>query len=237
MKNLRTPEKLRIAGVGIMALFCLLQFSCLKDNNNYVAPPPTALLLVTQASPDAPAEQIALDNNRVNQSPFNYNDFIGYFNAYTGKRNVILYNYSTLAQVAHDTIRLNQNTAYSLFLSNTYTNPDFTLLTDSLAQPASGMATIRFVNVSTDAGTVDLVANTTSLVVNKPYKAASAFKPVAGDQTYNFQVVKSGTNTVLATLSSVNINTGSVYTVWLHGLAAGSGTSKLSVDIMKNAFY
>jgi len=236
MKNLRTPGKLKLAVIGVMAMFCLLQFSCLKDDNHYVATP-TALLLVTQASPDAPAEQLALDNNRVNQGPFNYNDYIGYFNAYTGKRNAILYNYSTLTKIASDTITLHQNTAYSLFLSNSYTNPDYTLITDSLAQPASGMGTVRLVNVSPDAGSVDLVANGTTLVSNKAYRAASVFKPVTGNQTYNFSVVQSGTSTVLAKLDTITIRAGSVYTIWLHGKAAGTGTAKLSADIMKNAFY
>lgn len=227
---------MNIAGIALAAVFCLLQLSCVKDHNNYVAPP-TALLMVAQASPDAPAEAIFLNNNRVNNIAFNYNDVVGYFNAYTGSRTVILYNFISGTKIAADTIELKDKTAYSLFLSNTAAHPNFTLLTDSLAQPAAGMATIRFVNVSPDAGAADLVANSTALVVNKAYRGASQFKPVTGGATYKFEIRKNGTNTILATLDNINIKTGSVYTVWLHGLAAGSGNSKLSADIVKNAFY
>lgn len=238
MKNLKTPSKFRIAGIAFLAVLCLLQFSsCLKDNNNYVAPPPTALLMVIQGSPDAPEEALFLDNNRVNNPPFNYGDNIGYFNAYTGERNVILNDYNSGTRIASDTMRLNSNVTYSLFLANTYTKPDFILLTDSIAQPASGKATIRLVNVSPNAGSVDLSANSTTIVTGKGYKGSSAFISVTGGATYNFSILKNGTTTVLATLNAIPINTGSVYTIWVHGMANGTGTSVLKADIINNAYY
>jgi hypothetical protein len=238
MKNLKTPSRFRIAGIALVAILCLLQFSsCLKDKNNYVPPPATALFMVIQGSPDAPEEALFLDNNRVNNSPFEYGDNIGYFNAYTGERNVILNDYNSGTRIASDTMRLNSNVAYSLFLANTYTKPDFILLTDSIAQPAAGKATIRLVNVSPNAGSVDLSANSTTIVTGKAYKTASAFITVAGGTNYNFSILKTGTTTVLATLSAVPIRTGSVYTVWLHGSANGTGTSVLKVDIINNAYY
>jgi hypothetical protein len=237
MKILNQTPKTRAVIIGAMALLCLLQFSsCLKDNNNNNVQIPTALLMVVQASPDAPAEALFLDNNRVNNPPLNYNDYVGYFNAYTGVRNAVLNNYTTAARIASDTIRLKANNAYSLFLSNTAATPDFTLFTDSLAQPASGMATVRLVNVSPDAGKIDLFANSTAVVNNEAYKGASSFKPVTGNTTYVFEIRKAGTNTVL-TKDTANLKTGSVYTIWLHGLASGSGSTKLSAGILKNAYY
>ena len=92
--------------------------------------------------------------------------------------------------------------------------------------------------MSPDAGAVDLALNSTVLVSNKYYKGASSFLPVNGNNTAStFQVLKSGTNTVLATLSNVTIQNGNVYTVWLHGLAAGSGTTVLAVGIINNVYY
>jgi hypothetical protein len=238
MKNLKTPSRLRMAGAALFAVLCLLQFSsCLKDNNTYVAPPPTALLMVIQGSPAAPGEALFLDNNRVNNPPFNYGDNIGYFNAYTGERNVILNDYNSGTRIASDTLQLKSSTAYSLFLANTYTKPDFILLTDSIAQPASGKATIRLVNVSPDAGSVNLSANATTIVTGKAYKGSSAFITVNGGTNYNFSITKTGTSTVLATINAAPIKAGSVYTVWLHGLASGSGATALKADIINNAYY
>jgi hypothetical protein len=236
MKSLRKIKSV-LAGVGFVSLLSILLFSCLKDHNTYVTVP-TAQLMVIQASPGAPAETLYLNNNRVTSQPYNYGDWVGYFNAYTGARQVVLYNYNNQTQIVSDTVTLQQGIVYSLFLANTYTKPDLILLKDTISQPASGKATIRFVDASPDAGAVDLLANNTALVSNKAYKGASSFLPVTGNNTaYTFQVLKSGTNTVLATLSNVTIQNGNVYTVWLHGLAAGSGTTALGVDILNNVFF
>jgi len=209
--------------------------SCLKDNNQYYVSP-TALLMVIQASPDAPTESLFLVPNQVNQSAFNYGDHLGYFNAYTGNRQVQLLGYGSSSLIASDTIHLAVNNTYSLFLASTYTKPDFILLTDTIKQPSAGNATIRFVNVSSGSGSVDLLANTTALVNTEPYKGVSAFKAVSGNMQYNFEVRASGTTNVVASLDSINIKSGGVYTIWFHGTATGT-SPKLSADIIANAYY
>jgi len=229
-KNLKSTAALAC----ILSLSAVGLTSCLKDNNQYVATP-SALLMVVQASPDAPAESVFLTPNQVNQSAFNYGDHLGYFNAYTGSRQVQLLGYGSSAVIASDTVHLAVNNAYTLFLANTYTKPDFILLTDTVKQPSTGNATIRFVNVSAGSENVDLVANTTALVSNEPYKGASGFESVSGNMLYNFEVRTSGTTTVLASLS-VTIKSGGVYTVWFHGSTTGT-SPKLSADIIANAFY
>ena len=222
------------AALAVLFLFAIGLTSCLKDNNHYVTNP-TALLMVIQASPDAPAESIFLNPNQVNQSAFNYGDHLGYFNAYTGGRLVQLFGYGSSTLIASDSIHLANNNAYSLFLANTYSKPDFVLLTDTIKQPADGKATIRFVNVSAGSGNVDLVANSTALITNEAYKGASVFTPVSGGSQYSFEVRTTGTTTVLASLS-VNIKNGGVYTIWYHGTTTGT-SPKLSADIIANAYY
>ncbi len=243
MKNLKNLKSVTTLAC-VLFLSAIGLTSCLKDNNHYVVNP-TALVMVIQASPDAPSESIFLKPNQVNQSAFNYGDHLGYFNAYTGGRLVQLFGYGSSTLIASDSIHLANNNAYSLFLANTYTKPDFILLTDSIAPPAVGKATIRFVNVSAGSGNVDLVANTTTLVTNEPYrgvsistpaKAAPVFIPVSGNEQYNFEVRATGTTTVLASLDSINIKNGGVYTIWYHGSTTGTNP-KLSADIIANAYY
>jgi hypothetical protein len=233
MKIFKNRNFAALACVSILAVTGLT--SCLKDHNNYVVNQ-NALVMVVQASPDAPAESIFFKPNQVNQSPLNYGDHLGYFSAYIGGRQVQLFGYNSSSQIASDSIHLANNTAYSLFLANTYTKPDFILLTDTLTQPAAGKANIRFVNASAGSANVDLVANTTTLISNKPYKAASAFAAVSGNSQYNFQVRIAGTTTVLASLDSINLRSGGVYTIWYHGATTGT-SPKLAVDIIANAFF
>ena len=192
--------------------------------------------MVIQASPDAPEESLFLKPNQVNQSAFNYGNYLGYFNANPGNRVVQLFGYGSSTQIAADSINLVVNTTYSLFLANTYTKPDFILLTDTLTQPATGKATIRFVNVSAGSANVDLLADSTALITNEHYKGASVFTPVSGDLKYNFEVRATGSTTVLASLENVEIKNGGVYTIWYHGSTTGT-SPKLSADIIANAYY
>jgi hypothetical protein len=219
----------------VLILSAIGATSCIKDNNHYVTTP-TALLMVIQASPDAPEESLFLKPNQVNQSAFNYGNYLGYFNANPGNRVVQLFGYGSSTQIAADSINLVVNHTYSLFLANTYTKPDFVLLTDSLTQPATGKATIRFVNVSAGSGNVDLLADSTALISNEPYKGASVFTTVLGNSKYNFEVRATGSTTVLASLENIAIKNGGVYTIWYHGSTTGT-SPKLSADIIANAYY
>jgi hypothetical protein len=241
---MHTPTK--TLALCAAALFSMLLSACLKDNRTYPVLPPAALLMVVQGSADAPAESLYLNANQVNDpyQSFNYGDHLGYFRAYTGKRTATFYNYiipGTLPpsiKYASDTLTLVANTAYSLFMANTYKSPDFLLLTDSIAMPATGMVAIRLVNVSPDAGAVDLVLNNaTTLVSNVAYKGATTFLPVAGNKSYDFSFRSHTSGTVIAQLNNIPVNAGSEYTVWLHGMAAGTGTIALKGDIILNANY
>ncbi|MGZ3811141.1 MAG: DUF4397 domain-containing protein [Mucilaginibacter sp.] len=237
MKTYKNSLKRSIAGLSAICLLSVLLSSCLKDNNNYYQPP-VAFLSFVQASPDQPSLDFYLNNNKVNYNPISYGNEIDYIRAYTGTRTANFYNENSMTKIFSDTIHLNPNVAYSLFLANTTAHPELVLLTDSLSRPASGNSGIRFVDVSPDAPAVDLVQGGTVLVSNKSYKGFSSFLPIQGNKTYTFEVHQKGTNTVLATLSNVNLNAGQVYTIWFHGLAgATNNTDKLSADIITNAFY
>jgi len=45
------------------------------------------------------------------------------------------------------------------------------------------------------------------------------------------------TATVLATLPNITLRAGSVYTVWIQGLAGGSNSTALTAHIQNNAYY
>jgi hypothetical protein len=229
---------------GIIGMICLLVASlssCVKDRNTYIVGPgpnnqPAAYLSVTNASPDSQPLDFFLNNNQVT-SYLSYGQGIDYIRAYTGKRLAIFYAHNSSQKILTDTITLNANVYYSLFLANSVSKPDAILLTDSLSKPASGMATIRFVNVSATTPAVDLgIHGGAVLATNKAYKAYSSFVPVAGNTSYTLEVRPTGTSNVLVSLSNITLRSGSVYTVWLHGVAAATDQTRLSVDIQTNAY-
>lgn len=241
MKIYKNTSGKWMARLCAVCLLSALLSSCLKSSNSYYAPP-VAFVSFIQASPGQPALDFFMNNNKVNVNPVNYGDDIDYFRAYVGQRTVNLYAQGTMNKLFSDTVTLNTNVAYSMFLTNasaTSASPDILLLTDSISKPATGKANIRFVNISPDAPAVDLaVQDSAAFVSNKAFKGYSSFLPMQGGKTYTFNVLQHGTSTVLATLSNVPINTGLVYTIWFHGLASSTNTTdKPAVGIITNAYY
>jgi hypothetical protein len=237
MKNYKiTPGKLSSV-ICAASLISLLFTSCVKQNK--IVAPPAALLSFTQASPDEPQVDFYLDNGKVNPLPLNFGDHSDYFNAYIGQRTVYIYNADTKATILSAPFTLNQGTAYSMFLVNTATTPEILLITDTLNKPESLHASIRFINLSPDAATVDLaLQGGTVLVPNKSFKEVSSFVSIAAKADNTFEVREKGTGNVLATLPHIDMADGTLYTIWFHGLAGGtSATDKLGVNIITNAAF
>jgi hypothetical protein len=82
---------------------------------------------------------------------------IDYISAYTGKRTATFTPAGTKTVYKADTLTLNENRYYSLFLANTAGHEEFVLLKDTITRPADGKASIRFINLSPDAPAADLV--------------------------------------------------------------------------------
>lgn len=110
--------------------------------------------------------------------------------------------------------------AYSLVAVGTPGNVQVLTLTDDLSAPPAGMAKVRFVHASPNAPAVDVgVAGGATLFSNIAYKSASSYTTVAAG-TVNLQVTPTGTSNVVLTLP-VNLNSGTVYTIYAVGLVNG----------------
>jgi len=226
--------------IGVIGLFSILLTSCLKEFKSPDSTPPTALLAFVQASPDQPPLDFYLNNNKVNAGSLYYGNNINYVSAYAGTRTANFYAFGTTTGIFSGTITLNPNTAYSLFLANKTPNTEIVLLTDTLNAPATGMATVRFINLCPDAPASASLAiqGAQTLATNVPYKGYTTFMPLNGKTSYTFEVRQGTTNTVLATLPNVTLAEGSVYTIWFGGLTASTNsTDKLSLNLVTNAFF
>ena len=242
-------------------LFCLLSvtiFSCTKDGTYPFRHPSlaTTSLMVVQGGINITKEDIYLgiDNKSVSSQPLIYGDHTDYLSAFAGGHVVQVGEHGpgvlTYVGLASDTVFLNPGNSYSLFLwsTSTATTNDypgtrinnqvgFTLLTDSLSKPAAGQAKIRFVDVSLNAGPVDLVMNGNVLVPNKTIGGYSLFMPVSPTTSGNFEVRENGSSVILSTLKNINIKSGGIYTLWLYGSASGTQNTGLNLGIITNKQY
>ena len=241
MKNVQQFTKSRAGIIGMIGLLALSLSSCLKNDRNSDGSydtTPVAGISVINTSPDSQPLDFYLDNNRANTTPIPYGDGLDYIRAYTGKRTAIFYLAGTQTKVKSDTMTLNANRYYTLFLANLVSKPDYVLLRDTLNQPASGKAGIRFINLGPDAPAADLaVKGGAVLVSNKAYKGFSTFVPVTGGTKYTLEIRQAGTSTVLATTTEVTLQNGSLYTVWLQGLTGKTGDAAFKAKIQLNAYY
>jgi hypothetical protein len=237
---IKVYSKRILVSIFSAGLLSLLLTSCVKSSNNINTNTntPIAAVAFTQASPDENPLNIIINGTRINQFAFNYGDSSPYITLNAGKSAIVFSDNATAKAILTDTVNLVPNTNYSLFLINSTSNPGAFLLTDTLTKPTAGNAAIRFINLSPDAPAVDLVIKGGAVVVaNKSYKGYSSFAPIPGN-TATLEVHQAGTATVLATLGKVNFAPGYLYTIWFHGLAAGTtATDKLSVDIINNAYF
>jgi hypothetical protein len=233
-------SKSLFAKIGAAGLIAIALSSCLKTNNNTYYNPPVALVTVVQASPDQPNLDFFLESTKVNQTPIAYNSGIDYFKANAGKRTLNFYTTGTTTKAFSDTATFQPNYIYSVFLANKATSPELVILRDSISQPTGNNASIRFIDLSPDAPAVDFAVKggTSVITPRKSYKGFSSFAPIAGNNSYTFQVLQTGTSTVLASMPPITIQAGSVYTFWFTGLATPTNTTDgLSLNIMNNATY
>jgi hypothetical protein len=239
MKKIRQNFAKWLGVITMIFLLAIIVSACVKNNNNNATvQTPAALLEVVDASPDAPSMDFYQNGNLINQSPVVYGGGISFFSAYAGKSSATFYQSGTSQKLASDSLNLVTNAIYTLFITNLIATPDFILLKDTIAQPASGMASIRFINLSPNAPAVDfLIKGSAALVTNKAYKGYSSFLAVTAKLNDTLEVVKTGTTTVLASLPVTEIQAGAVYTAGLQGLANGSGTEVLSLSFNEDDIF
>jgi len=223
--------------LNTVALLFLLFSSCVKAPVSTNTSTPEAAVNFIQASPDEPAVNLSFNNTKFGVTYLNYGQSTSYLAVNTGVNIASFNNASNSAVILTDTLNFNANAFYSVFLVNKPQHPGVFLLTDTLKQPATGAANIRFINLSPDAPAVDLVIKGGPVLVpNRPYEAFSSFAPLTAGQAYTFEVHTAGTSTVLASITNYNVQLGYTYTFWLYGLAAGtSAADQLSLDVIINA--
>jgi hypothetical protein len=116
-------------------------------------------------------------------------------------------------------LQLEADNYYSLFSVGTVNNVDTFLVKDDVSFPTPGKAKILFLNLSTDAGPIDILNATTGAVVasNISYKQRMSYIEV-DPGILRMQINAAGTTTALRAARELIIDANSVYTVWARGL-------------------
>ena len=224
---------------GMIALLALTLSACVKNNGATTVVQPQAALEVIDASPDAPALDFYVDATKITAEPLTLGTYTSYFSGNSGINTAFFFQEGSSILIAKDSIDLIAGKYYSLFLANVKATPDVILFSDTLTNPTTGNAGLRFIDLSPDAPKVNLVIKGGStLVSNATYKSYTSFLNVPVSANDTLQVVQSGTTTVLYTFPLIRLQANTEYTVWLYGLANTTVQSEqLAMGVMENAYF
>lgn len=217
--NFKTISKTFIAALALSAVMV----SCSKDKN--IVQQPISILNVIHASPTAEKLDFYVDNRKgndqVSNMDFKYTDKTGYLQLFPGARNFTITKKGTTSPVVvTEKLSLDEQAGYSLFIIDKLETAKLLLLKDDLTLPVEGKARIRFVNLSPDAGAVDLAieGKEGNLFTNKAFKEFSTFENIDAANKVTFKVKDKTTGDVIATLADVKIDSKRIYTIWVKGL-------------------
>ena len=216
------------SAIAMLAVFAFA--SCKTDN---VIAPEVSALSVVNAAVGSPALDVKIGQNKASNDLFTYGKDISYLNVYSGEREVSFFQGTEKNTTGKFTLK--NGKYYSLFLVGEWPQTELVLLNDSLTRPASGKAHIRFVNMSKDAGVLNLgLTNGSTLINQKAYKTGSSFIEINGNMPYAFVIRNNTALTDTVTIPAVNLESGKIYTIWAKGIKAQTGTKSLDLAIIKN---
>ncbi len=206
--------------------------SCSKLDRDY-EPIQVSGLNIIQASPTLELLDVYVDNTRATTSDFEFGNKIGYLSAYSGNRAFNVTKKGSPTSLKSLAYSLKPQLGYSLFVANTLTNIELLMLEDDLTKPATGKARIRFVNLSPDGGNLNLNVGgvATDLATNKAFKEFSAFETVDATASVTLNIKNATTSAIEATIPSVKLEEGKIYTVYAKGLKSGTGDLGFSAKI------
>jgi len=233
-------KKMFYAGMGLVsACASLILVGCdLNDADTAQPAIPVSFVSLYNASPDAPALDIEVDNRQINSYPFGYADYTGYLQFYTGNREIRFTPHGANNVVADTTVTLVDSQAYSIFVADEYQKASIVTLADSAANaPASGKAMVRVINLSPDLAPASLKEKNAAINIatNLAFKKASGFAEVDA-KSYSFQITTAEASEPVLSLDDITLREGGFYTVVVRGYhtPASGDTRVLSAEVVTN---
>lgn len=213
---------MRISTYRILLLFTisLSLYTCAKslDFPEEDSIKEASVLSLINAVPINRNLDVYLSGNKITDDEFSFGTRTDYGYMLPGSKTVSVTVQSASQMLKTETFTLLPK-AYSLFIVNEVEMMEFLLLEDDTTIPPTGKAKVRFVNLSPDAGPVDLSAYTygilSTLATNIPFKNYTPFILVDPGNDISFLLKNSaGDQTIFGGV----LEAGKTYTVFAKGL-------------------
>lgn len=227
MQLLHVGRKMTWA-VALLGITTFGMVSCSSDDDPVVQP--DSQVKVIHAVPAAGSVDFYLNGTKQNSSAVSYGEQTGYIATANGDKTAefktSLDNNTILsAPVSFD------GGNYTLFATGQSSNNTLTtlLVEDNLQTPGTGKVRVRFVHVSPDAPTVNLIANDSTWATSRTYKSATDFIEVNAG-SYIFKLNRTDNGTTAYTSESISLTSGKNYTLVARGLAGNAVVTPLTLQ-------
>ncbi len=179
---------------------------------------PTAQLRVVHASPDAPSVDVYVDGDPV-LTNVPYQASSAYLEVPAGARRIQVNAAGTSTTVIDVTPTFAEGSASTVIATGLVASIAPLLLTDNLANPASGNVKVRLVHGAPSAPVVDIyvtapgadLATSTPALSDVPFEAASPYLEVPAG-TYQVRITPANTTTVAIDTGAITLSSGQIRT-------------------------
>lgn len=215
IRSLRTIAIAAVALLGVAA--------CSDDDST--GPDRTARLRIVHASPNAPAVDILVDEDRVLQGVPYRNASAFFFPVRAGERRIRVNATGTNNSVIDATATLDAQSSYTVLATGLLATIAPVIAPDDLTAPAAGQVKVRVIHAAPAAAGVDVYVTapgaplTGPVLTNVPFRAVSGYLVVPAG-TYQIRVTPTGTTTV-AIDATVTFVAGQIRTVVATDAPAG----------------
>ena len=236
--------QVRKTSIVLWALAFTLAFSISACRKSNISAPPAArsYISVLHLAPTAPSLEIFFDNTKVSSTPFTPGAVSAAYNPVDpGNYSIIFKKASSDSVVANvPSVRYDSLYYYTIFVYNLQANGPAQAfrIEDDFKNVTIGKSFYRFLHASPNTGAVDLYIDNTKnqtgriLADNTGQVSFNNFLETATGY-HNFEVKLAGTDSTIASQANVELLSGGAYTIYLKGLSKGSGSSQLSLNILR----
>lgn len=205
--------------------------SCKLDSPE---PVEVAALTIVNAAPKATAIDFYLDNQRVNNSEFNFGSQIDYQRVFPGNRKATVKIGGKSDVWFEKNIKLNTGSYHSLYVIENIDSLNYLVTEDEYTKPAEGSSKIRFINLSPDSEKLSLIVEgDTTNFTGIAYKKATPFKNIKDASNHTLILRNTVSNSNVAILDKIKLTPGKFYTFWAKGLI-NTNDPKLKLEIKSN---
>lgn len=223
-------KKLSIQLLSCLLLGIVTLSSCLKDNNDYVAPPAGYMTFIN-AFPESAGLHFQIDSRMLNNGyrPVAFREY-SVAALYAGSRNIRVFPAEENKTLIDSTIAVRDSIAYSSYVYGTKSAPKFAMTQDRSIDNLDDNVAFRFLNFANGVGNVNLFLGneSTASFANRPVEtgaSAVANQIFVAKEIGNVSITATdASGTEIATRESYSFKKGYYYTLILIGTKDDSTT-------------